>query len=441
MSDGAGPKYSQLPAGKVVASRYRIESVIGEGAHSVVYLARRGNFGDGGSKVDGDPVALKVIHRHLSGSPQIARRFHREAAILRKLEGEHIVKLLDFFEEDGLLMMALEHVTGTSLEAMLAERRPLALDIAIEITLQVCAALGVAHANDIVHRDLKPANVLIERPPGEAKAPASARGIRVKVVDFGLGKVLHEGQMSTGLTEHGMIFGTPEYMAPEMARGDDVDARGDLYAAGVMLYEMAVGAVPFQGESAIGTMSAHLSEAPPSPRKARPDAAITPALETVILRSLAKEPADRYSSARALAEAIAAARDQPLVITPHAVANPEELGQVDTDLHLERSAIGQARTLRADELEALAAAEKEERRDAPSSPRAVVRDRPLEIAVTPVRPAKAEERPRRPAGMVIDDEPTAVSGAPPPRGAYVWAVVAVLAALVGVAIGVFVGMR
>ncbi|APR86069.1 serine/threonine protein kinase [Minicystis rosea] len=413
MSDAEPTRYRHLPAGKVVASRYRIVSVIGEGAQSNVYLAQR--------EPAGGPVALKVIHRHLSGNPQIARRFHREAAILRKLEGEHIVKLLDFFEEDGLLMMALEHVTGCSLEALLEAERPLHLDVAIEITLQVAAALGVAHAGGIIHRDLKPANVLIERPPGETKPPSSARGLRVKVVDFGLGKVLHGGQMSTGLTEQGMIFGTPEYMAPEMARGDEVDARADLYAAGVMLYEMAVGEVPFQGRNAIGIMSAHLSEAPPSPRKVRPNASITPALEVVILRALAKDPADRYGSARALAEAIATARDQPLVITPQAVDNPEELGQVDTDLHVEQQTLGQARTLRADEVEALAARERREMPQPQSGGR--------EIAT--VRPPK-----QAPLG----DGPMAVSGAQP-RAAYVWTVVAVVAALVGVAIGVFVGMR
>jgi serine/threonine-protein kinase len=388
----------------MVAGRYRVNEVIGEGAQSVVYRARR--------EPSGDEVALKVIHRHLSGNPQIAKRFHREATILRQLEGEHIVRLYDFFEEDGLLMIALEHVTGTSLEAMLASRRPLDLDVAIEITLQVCAALGVAHAHGIVHRDLKPANVLIERSKSERGPTSSARGLRVKVVDFGLGKVLHGGQMSTGLTEQGMIFGTPEYMAPEMARGDECDARADLYAAGVMLYEMAVGEVPFQGRNALGTMTAHLSEAPPSPRKARPDSPITPAMEAVILRALAKEPAERFGSARELAEAIAAARDQPLVITPREVSDPDLLGQVDTDLHLEQVALGQAKTLRAEEMAALAQAEK----------------KALPPAAKPVLAA-------------IDDEPTAVSGDAPRNGSYVWVIVAVVAAAVGVAIGVFVGMR
>ncbi len=332
-------RHAVLAAGTLVGGAYRIAEVIGEGSQSVVYLARR--------EPSGEEVALKVIHRHLCGDAQISRRFEREARILRRLEGEHVARLLDFIEDDGLLALALERVHGVSLEAMLAERAPLDLDVAIEITLQVCAALGAAHANGIVHRDLKTANVLVERPSAD-----DGDALRIKVVDFGLSKLL-QGDVNTALTEQGMIFGTPEYMAPEQARGDEVDARSDLYAAGVILYEMTVGAPPFSGRSALGTMSAHLSEAPPSPRAACPGSSITPALEKVILRALAKSPADRFASARELAQAIAAARDEPLVITPRAVDNPDEIGIGDTDLQVARPSFAQARTLRAEELAAL----------------------------------------------------------------------------------------
>ena len=188
-------RHAVLPPGALVGGRFRVESVIGEGSQSVVYQARR--------EPGGEDVALKVIHRHLCGDPQISRRFEREASILRRLEGEHVARLLSFVEEDGLLAIALERVDGVSLEALLAERAPLALDVAIEITLQVCAALGAAHANGIVHRDLKTANVLVERPAprrdaGSAPEPlgASAAGIRVKVVDFGLSKLL-QGETTT----------------------------------------------------------------------------------------------------------------------------------------------------------------------------------------------------------------------------------------------------
>jgi serine/threonine-protein kinase len=445
MSAGAPTKWSHLPPARVVASRYRIASVIGEGAQSVVYLAHR--------QPDDEPVALKVIHRHLCGDPQIFKRFHREAAILGSLEGEHIVKLLDFIEEDGLLIIALEHVEGSSLEALLEKGSPLDLDLAIEVTLQVCAALGAAHANDVIHRDLKPANVLVEQGAGgqggDGQGPAGARGIRVKVVDFGLGKVLHGEAVSTSLTEQGMIFGTPEYMAPEQAGGDEVDARADLYAAGVMLYEMVVGEVPFQSNTALATMTAHLREAPRTPRSVRPGAAITPALEAVILRALAKSPDDRFASARELAHALASARDQPLVITPGEIADPDSIATSDTDLHLERAAMGQARTLRAEEMAELAA--EDARRGA--GPAIIVRA-PSQIPSTKPSPGAsrapgalelpvaAVTRPRKGPPVVIEEEPTAVSGAPiRSRGGYMWALVAIVAAAVGVAIGIIVGTR
>jgi eukaryotic-like serine/threonine-protein kinase len=296
--------------------------------------------------------------------------------------------------------------------------------VAIEITLQVCAALGAAHASGIVHRDLKTANVLVE---GGDLPGASAGAIRIKVVDFGLGKAL-QADGATALTEQGMIFGTPEYMSPEQARGDDVDARADLYAAGVMLYEMVVGAPPFSGRGALATMTAHLSEAPLSPRAARPGSSVTPAVEKVMLRALAKSPDDRFSSARELAQAIAAARDEPLVIAPRAVDNPDEIGTSDTDLHLvppSADSISRARTLRADEVAAVQA---------------------LEASISPPSALPATQPSQKPAPAAIArreilDEVTAVSGEPPRRGALLWLLVAVVAAAVGVVIGVMVGTR
>jgi serine/threonine-protein kinase len=402
-------RHAVLATGTLVAGRYRVEGVLGEGAHSVVYRSRR--------EPEGADVALKVIHRHLTGDPQVARRFEREAHILRRVEGEHVARMFDFVEDDGLLAIALERVDGVSLEAMLAERAPLDLGAAIEISLQVCAALGAAHANSVVHRDLKTANVLVERKGSGASA------LRVKVVDFGLGKLVH-GDGSAGLTEQGMIFGTADYMAPEQARGDEVDARADLYAVGVMLYEMTVGAPPFSGRTAALTMTAHLCEAPPSPRSVRPEANIPPALEAVMLRVLAKNPADRYTSARELAEAIAAARDTTLVVAPHAVHDPEGLAQGDTDLHLAPPGFANATTLRVDQL-------------------ACVKDSlpPTRVHVSSRPPPPTMPSPR---AYAILEESTVVSGEAPSilrRGRALWVAIAIVAAAIGVVIGALVGTR
>jgi eukaryotic-like serine/threonine-protein kinase len=457
-------KATELQRGHRVAGRYRIEAVIGEGAQGTVYEATR--------EPEGVSVALKVIHRHLCGSDQVQKRFQREAMILKRLDGEHLVKLLDFFEEDKLLMIALEYVEGTSLEARLKEKSPLDIKEAVEIALQVCAALGSAHAAGIVHRDLKPANVLLEHPaPEPVSAPSSRIGgsggltpvparpsvpdalsktmpmpavslaaistptdVRVRVVDFGVAKAIHGGQMAgptTNLTEQGMIFGTAEYMSPEQARGDEADARSDLYAAGVILYEMAVGKVPFHGPSQIAVMTAHLRSAPPPPRAARPGGGITASIEAVILRALAKNPADRYPSARAFAEAIASARDeQRLIANPPrsgaTVGDPQELANSDTDLHLVAPSLGMAKTM---PTQVVPEALKEELRKAGSAAAGT--------AVAKTLPERPASEPDRPITLSMSHPVRA----PANRGRWIWAAVAILAAVIGVVIGTIIGVR
>jgi serine/threonine-protein kinase len=323
---------SILPNGFRVGGRYVVDDVLGEGATGTVYRAHR--------EPDGERVALKIIHRHLCSDEQIFKRFQREAAILKRIEGQHIAKVYEILEENGLLVIVLEYVEGPSLEAILKTSPP-DVDQAVEITLQVCAALGAAHAAGVVHRDLKPANVIVER------FTSRTTGLRVRVVDFGLAKVVHGDPAhppATALTQHGMIFGTPEYMAPEQVQGDDIDLRADLYAAGVMLYEMVVGKVPFSGRSVVGTMEAHVRDEVPHPRSSRGGQSVPPSLAAVILRALAKEPLSRYPSARAFAEALIAAWSERLVITPSAPTagvggvSVEDLATVDTELNLSEDA-------------------------------------------------------------------------------------------------------
>ena len=441
--------YELLPTGKTIGGRYVIESVIGDGAHAVVYLARRERppAPDTESSVDetpaSDKVALKVIHRHLCGDPQIYQRFHREAVILTRLHGEHVVKLFDVIEEDGLLTIALEHVEGMSLQARL-RKAPLTVGEAVEITLQICAALGAAHAAGIVHRDLNPANVLVTEQPrassGSSAAHASsgpaeaATKISVKVVDFGLARLVKGDKELTSLTEQGMIFGTPEYMAPEHARGDEADARSDLYAAGVMLFEMAVGEPPFKGRSAIAAMTAHVSEAPPLPRSLRTDGRISAALEAIILRSLAKDPADRYPSARAFAEAIASADKQPPVINPPRDVDIELLGAGDTDLHLPPPSLATAKTIPTMEIPIEARAQLD-RAQSEAAARA-----PLPTEPDPPRP-DASVAPQTPSAMTVPDTLLSPVYNPPSRSRWLWALVAIVAAAVGIVIGAIAGAR
>jgi eukaryotic-like serine/threonine-protein kinase len=312
----------------VIAGRYRLGRALGEGASGVVRVAE--------DTESGQRVALKVIHRHLVRDRQISRRFHREASILRKLRCENLVPLLDFGEDQGLLYMALELVEGRPLDELMREG-PLAIERGIELVAQVCAALECAHAAGVVHRDLKPGNVIVERTPDGRE--------RARVLDFGMAKVLRgDGSDSlTALTEQNMVFGTPEYMAPEQARGDEVDARCDVYAAGVILYELLTGSVPFESNTPIGTMTAHLVETPAPPSSRAPGRPISKALEGVVLHALAKAPRDRYPSAASLAGALERATEHPSDVTsiaPPPAHDDADLGTRDTETALKVSAAG-----------------------------------------------------------------------------------------------------
>ncbi|WP_437307575.1 serine/threonine-protein kinase [Sorangium sp. So ce388] len=408
------PTPDRLPAGHRVASRYTVESVIGEGASGVVYSAAR----DG----DGQRVALKVIHKHLSGTPQIFRRYHREAAILKRIEGPHVVRMLDFVEEGGLLVIALEHIDGSSLEELLREHAPLEIDRATEIALQICSALETAHAAGVVHRDLKPANVLIERavasppPDGHAGAAPSPLAGRVRVVDFGLAKVVHGEQMTTGLTEQDMIFGTPEYMAPEQVRGEEVDPRCDIYALGCILYEMVVGAVPFSKRTPIAVMTAQITEQPLPPRSGKRDGLISAGLEAVILRALAKDRTERYPSARAFADALRACRERRVV--GHTPAGLQGATSI-TELELERTGLDHAAAAQND------VSTSDVAHQVPPRESAVVRVQPEGRAAV--------------FGEARGDGRATAGGTS--RERILWTVVAILCAAAGIAVGTLFGAR
>jgi serine/threonine-protein kinase len=289
-----------ISSGRVIGGKFEVTGVLGEGGTGIVYEAKQ--IGK-----EEDPIALKVIHAHLLYDKQIRGRFTREAKILSRLSGPHLGAIVDFGEVPdphgegaSLLYIALPKIVGPALDQLLREEGPLPIDRAIDIALQVCAALASAHAQGVIHRDLKPANVILRD------------GIEVFVVDFGMAKILTGGGTgTTGLTAHNMVFGTPEYMAPEQARGDELDARCDVYAVGVMLYELLTGNVPFTGNTPLNVLTAQLTQEPERPRTRAPDRAITPALEAVVMHALTKDPTDRYATAAALALAIAQARSAP----------------------------------------------------------------------------------------------------------------------------------
>jgi len=283
---------------RVIDGKYELHGVLGEGGTGIVYDAVRKN--------DGASVALKVMHAHLAGDHQIRGRFQREATILKRLEGDHICPILELGEvpateggADSLLYMALPKLEGPTLEQVL-QKEPISVERALEVMLEVCAALRVAHAQGVIHRDLKPANVILER------------GKKAVVVDFGMSKIVTGAAGgTTNLTAHNMVFGTPEYMSPEQARGDDLDARCDVYAAGIMLYEMLAGAPPFEGTTPLNVLTEHLTGVLEPPSVRAKEGRVTPALDSVVMHALARNRDERYPSASALAAAIMHARARP----------------------------------------------------------------------------------------------------------------------------------
>jgi serine/threonine-protein kinase len=264
----------------------------------------------------GREVAVKVLPLHLAGDASLAARFEREARVLASLQHPHILPLIDYGREGDWLYLVTPLIPHGDLAERLARwGEPLPLDDVRRIMLQLTDALDAAHRAGIVHRDLKPANVLVD-----------ARG-NCLLSDFGIAKL--EG--AAGLTTAGTALGTPEYMAPEQGEGKPVDARSDIYALGVILYELVTHRVPFQADSPTSLMLKHVSEAPPPPRTFNPS--LSPALEQVILRALAKQPSRRYPNAEAMGRAIADAiprGSDGRTTTSETVVMPQLLQQAPT---------------------------------------------------------------------------------------------------------------
>ncbi|HEY5838633.1 MAG TPA: protein kinase [Pyrinomonadaceae bacterium] len=266
--------------GDVLRGRYRLESQIGRGGMGVVYRATDLQLHR--------TVAVKVISENSSADAR--ERLIREARAAAALNHPHIVSVYDVGEAKGLPFFVMELVDGQSLSRM----PPADLSRVIEIGLQICAALEHAHTNEIVHRDLKPDNVLI-----------STTGEAVKLADLGLALAGHAARISHA----GLVLGTPSYMAPEQALGQKVDARTDLYALGVLLYELTTGRVPFGGDDALTVLSQHVHAPPVPPRVLRSD--LPRALELLILRLLEKNPDARFQTAAEVAAALRRPLNQP----------------------------------------------------------------------------------------------------------------------------------
>lgn len=279
---------STLPGG------YVILELIGVGGMGRVYRAEQTALGR--------TVAVKIIHPSLLGDESASARFITEARTASLLNHPNSVSVIDFGKtESGQLYLVMEFLRGRDAAHVMYEEGPLPFIRIIDILRQVLAALSEAHHLGIIHRDLKPENIVIE--------PMRTGGDFVKVVDFGLAKLL-TGKKGPGITATGIVCGTPDYMAPEQGRGDPLDARSDLYAVGVILYQMLTGRLPFEAESPTQVVLMHLTTPAPDPRTVAPERAIPAALAMVTTSALAKKREDRYQDADAFSAALLAVKAQ-----------------------------------------------------------------------------------------------------------------------------------
>ncbi len=288
--------------GMLLSERYRIDALVDRGAMGSVYAAEH--------VLMHKRVAIKVLHRELTMVPEFVARFEREARAAANIDSDHVVAATDFGKlPDGAVFLVLEFIEGKNLrDEMTAGLMPVAR--VLHIGRQIAVALGAAHALRIVHRDLKPENVMLVEKGGDADF--------VKVLDFGIAKVpigeidLSDGLTRKPITKAGMVFGTPEYMPPEQALGQDVDRTADLYSLGVMLFEMLAGCRPFVARSQVGVLGQQLSTDAPKIAERAPGVVVPPRVERLIQRLLAREASERPPKA----EDVAAEIDALLGIDP-----------------------------------------------------------------------------------------------------------------------------
>ncbi|MEE2757069.1 MAG: serine/threonine-protein kinase [Myxococcota bacterium] len=268
--------------GTTLGGRYQLNEVIGRGGMGTVYAAEQPSVGR--------TVAVKVLNQEFTENPMVVRRFHQEAQAASKLTHPNTISVYDFGETDGSLYIVMEHLVGETLKSLLKRTGRLELNRTCLIMSQVLKSIAQAHEAGVVHRDLKPDNIFITRIDDGSEF--------VKVLDFGVAKLRKADDSDTTLTQMGAVFGTPKYMAPEQTQNISVDGRADLYSVGILLYELLLGSVPFDGENPLAILMDHANRSPATFEDVDPEHGYHPAVQSVVMKALEKDRDSRYASAR-----------------------------------------------------------------------------------------------------------------------------------------------
>jgi len=300
--------------GTLIAGRYEIREHIATGGMASV-------FKTWDHRVE-RIVAMKVLRSLDKNDLRAVERFRREARAAAKLTHPNAVTIYDFVEEMGQYFLVMEYIHGPTLKQLIAQRRQLQASEVLEIAAQVCAVLQVAHVQGFIHRDIKPQNIMLARSAGSIGAGIlsggrgiGGSGILVKLTDFGIVRVVEDA----GLTNSGIVLGTADYLSPEQARGETLTASSDLYSLGVVMFEMLTGRPPFVGPTAVSIAMQHASTNPPPLRQF--NANVPPAAEEIVMRTLEKEPEDRFHSAAEMQQALCqCARELSVQFLPGSMA-------------------------------------------------------------------------------------------------------------------------
>ena len=299
--------------GSVLKDTYQVLRKLGEGGMGAVYLAEHRSIRK--------KVAIKVLGSEYVQRPELAERFLREARAAAMIESPNVIEIHDFgTTPDGAAFFVMEYLHGEDLSDLTNREGALPWPRTRAIILQICNALQAAHDRGIVHRDMKPGNCF-----------HLERGDTIKVLDFGIAKVATDDpDGGRSLTRTGMIFGTPEYMSPEQAMGAAHDHRVDIYATGVILYQLVTGELPFSADNFMGLLNKHMFEAPPRPSAVNPDADIPPGVEAVILKALQKDRTLRFQTMAEFAAAVTAIGTgaPPVVVVPEKLPQPPRPGEL-----------------------------------------------------------------------------------------------------------------